>query len=121
MNEQTDLIKATPLAKIQNLIDLIDRARPRQSATLLIRIGRFLGERLRSGELEAGPLEEEIHRLLTSLSFLLEQLLNPEKEEAALPDDLFIFDPSPPAGLLEQALSELKGLFIKDYLWSPHR
>jgi hypothetical protein len=79
LNEQTDLIKATPLAKIQNLIDLIDRARPRQSATLLIRIGRFLGERLRSGELEAGPLEEEIRRLLLEMKKPRKRTCQPKK------------------------------------------
>ena len=101
--------------KVLNLSAAADRPEIEQAYRRLVRRypPEFHSEKFRQ--------IDEAYRLLTSLSFLLEQLLNPEKEEAALPDDLFIFDPSPPAGLLEQALSELKGLFIKDYLWSPQR
>lgn len=61
---------------------------------------------------------DEAYRLLTSLSFHLEKLLNPQKKEDPLAADLFIFDPTPPENPLGKALAEAKRLFRKNHLWS---
>lgn len=99
--------------KLLNLPETADRAEIEQAYRRLVRRypPEFHSEKFRR--------IDEAYRLLTSLSFLLERLLNPETREDPLTADLFDFDPSPPENLMEQALAELKKRFIENHLWSP--
>ena len=60
---------------------------------------------------------DEAYRSLTSLSYLLERLLSPDMEDTTIDKELFDFSLSPPADLLEKALSDIKKHFRMEHLW----
>ncbi len=61
---------------------------------------------------------DESYRTLTSLPFLLENLLSPTLKQAELDPALFSFSPSLSDDCLENAMSEIRKAFLMDYLWA---
>jgi hypothetical protein len=60
---------------------------------------------------------DEAYNFLTSLPFLLERLLSPNKLKIAINKTEFNFSLSPPTATLEQALAALRRQLLLAYLW----
>ena len=60
---------------------------------------------------------DEAYSFLTSLPYLLERLLTPQKLKIAVNKEEFKFSLAPPAATLEQALAALKKRLLLAYLW----
>ena len=61
---------------------------------------------------------DEAYNFLTSLPYLLERLLSPQKLKIAVNKEEFKFSLSPPTTTLEQALAALKKQLLLAYLWA---
>lgn len=60
---------------------------------------------------------DEAYHFLTSLPYLVERLLSPNKFKTAIDKTEFNFSPSPPTATLEQALAALRKHLLLAYLW----
>jgi hypothetical protein len=60
---------------------------------------------------------DESYRFLTSLPYMLEKLLSPTLAEGQLDPSDFAFTPTLPAGCHEEALREIRKLYLYSHLW----
>jgi hypothetical protein len=60
---------------------------------------------------------DEAYKFLTSLPFLLERLLSPQKLKIVVDKNEFQFSASPPTATLEQVLAALRKQLLLAYLW----
>jgi curved DNA-binding protein CbpA len=61
---------------------------------------------------------DEAYRFLTSLPYMLEKLLSPEKKDAQLDQEIFSFTLSLSSSAVEDALWEIKKHCRVAYLWT---
>lgn len=62
---------------------------------------------------------DEAYNFLTSLPYLLERLLSPNKLKRVIDKKEFKFSPPRPTVTLEQALASLKKQLLRAHLWGP--
>lgn len=60
---------------------------------------------------------DESYRFLTSLPYMLEKLLSPTLEDGQLNPADFTFTPIVPADCLQQALREIRKIYLYSHLW----
>lgn len=60
---------------------------------------------------------DESYRFLTSLAFMLEKLLSPTLEEERVDPADFTFTPTVPEGCQQQALREMRKIYLYSHLW----
>lgn len=60
---------------------------------------------------------DESYRFLTSLPYMLEKLLSPALVEGQLNPADFTFTPAVPADCQQQALREIRKLYLYSHLW----